>query len=83
MILRLSAAKVGRAINSAIINEISAALLCWAGIKMCTAMCCCVAVAMLLMVLTSDASSVASRPRAGRGEVRAGALRSVFIVSVP
>ena len=40
MILRLSSAKVGRAINSAIINEISAALLCWAEIKMCTALCC-------------------------------------------
>ena len=39
MILRLSSAKVGRAINSAIINEISAALLCWAEIKMCTALC--------------------------------------------
>ena len=78
MILRLSSAKVGRAINSAIINEISAALLCWAEIKMCTAWCC-VAVAMLLMVLTSDASSVAGLVV----EARAGALRSVFIVSVP
>ena len=40
---------------------------------------CCVAVAMLLMVLTSDASSVAGLVV----EARAGALRSVFIVSVP
>ena len=44
-------------------------------------LCCCVAVAMLLllMVLTSDASSVAGLVV----EARAGAVRSVFIVSVP